>query len=375
MDKKNFLRIIIGGLGVFFLTAILGGCTQSIKFKPGDIRDDFCGAHLNFQYCKCAFHNDFCDKIGMKRGEAKKYVNEKYEKWVETEFDKFKNGCRADNGYIKGKACFKCGGDEIAGDDTCADRSAEAVKEDEGTEEANDEVVDQGQCKYDSDCEPICEGDVMWKMGCNPRGNICEKTFDTDCASDPEIFGSQQIMKTCQNGTCVRNEEAIAARKQELAAEKKMWSDAVKETNAARDNIRTAMMDANKNCINGIADMTNVAIIEFSTRIASVLAGGIPDIAAMTASAAEKAAGLAAEHVKNLAGAATDYAGDALQRLYNYQTGEPAETEKKLAPHEYIKLNCDLYEYFKGVLAESDADLEAALKNATEADRQFRELP
>src|SRR3989339_27411 len=64
------------------------------------------------------------------------------------------------------------------------------------------------------------------------------------------------------------------------------------DINSSRDNIREAMMEANKNCINGIADMTNVAIIEFSTRIASVLAGGIPDIAAMTASAAEKAGGL-----------------------------------------------------------------------------------
>ena len=39
------------------------------------------------------------------------------------------------------------------------------------------------------------------------------------------------------------------------------------------------MLDANKSCINGIADMTNLAIFEFSTRIASLMAGGLPDLA------------------------------------------------------------------------------------------------
>ena len=121
--------------------------------------------------------------------------------------------------------------------------------------------------------------------------------------------------------------------------------------------------------------MTNVAIIEFSTRIASVLAGGIPDIAAMTASAAEKAGGLLEKHVENLAGAAVDYAGEALNRLYNYQSGEPQEEERKLKPHEYIKLNCDLYNYFKEVQAESDIDLDIVLENAREVDSLLQVLP
>jgi hypothetical protein len=135
------------------------------------------------------------------------------------------------------------------------------------------------------------------------------------------------------------------------------------------------MMEANKNCINGIADMTNVAIIEFSTRIASVLAGGIPDAAAMAASAAEKASGLMAENMKNLAGAAVDYVGEGLNRLYSYQQGEPDKEEEKLKPHEYIKLNCDLYEYFKQVQAESDVDLDIAVGKAREANEKLQLLP
>jgi hypothetical protein len=136
-----------------------------------------------------------------------------------------------------------------------------------------------------------------------------------------------------------------------------------------------AMLDSNKNCLNGLADMTNLAIMEFATRVGSILAGGIPDVAAMTANAASVASGLVVENVKNLASAAVDYAGFAVQKLSAYEQGVPVDEEKKLKPHEYIKLNCDLYQYFKGVIAESDIELEMALEKAREVDVLLRSLP
>jgi len=48
---------------------------------------------------------------------------------------------------------------------------------------------------------------------------------------------------------------------------------------------------------------------------------------------------------------------------------------RELKPHEYIKLNCDLYQYFKGVQAESDADLQTVLDNANKVDQLLSELP
>jgi hypothetical protein len=212
-------------------------------------------------------------------------------------------------------------------------------------------------------------------MGCNARTNTCEKTFDDNCSSDVEIFGSLDFPKVCGDGVCIRDTKTIELAKANLLAEKKIWSNTVKEINTVRLELSQAMLDANKNCLNGIADMTNLAIVEFSTRIASILAGGIPDVAAMTASAASKASGLIAEHVKNLASAAVDYAGFSLEKLKAYQQGIPQDESKQLKPHEYIKLNCDLYQYFKGVQAESDVDLQTALDNANEVDRLYKELP
>jgi hypothetical protein len=291
-------------------------------------------------------------------------------KWKEGGLDDFKEKCLEDNGFVIGSTCNKCNQDQIVRDNRCV--SADEVEvEEEGVEEET-ATEETGTCKYDSDCDPICEGDVKWKMGCNATSNTCEKTFDTDCSADIETFGEQTFPKVCSVGECVRDEKSIQEFKAKLTHEKQLWVGTGKQINAVRPELNAAMLDANKNCINGIADMTNVAIMEFSTRVASVLAGGIPDVAA---SAADEASGLISEQVKNLAGAAGDYAGEALNRLYNYQDGEPVEEEKRLAPHEYIKLNCDLYQYFNELQAESDKDLQTALDNAKEADRLLKELP
>ena len=355
-------------LTVFLFVFLLSGCSEFIRFEPGDKKDDFCGAHINYMYCKCANHGDFCDDIGMSRKEAKKHVNEKYDEWIEKEKEVFRVECFEGEGvYNKGK-CTYCGDDEVSRNNKCV----KADEADDG-EDGDDEV--EGECKYDSDCDPICEGNIAWKMGCNPRENNCIKTFDTDCKSDVENFSSLSFPKICQDGGCIRDENAIADMRARLVAEKKLWSDTVKAINATRADLNVAMLDANKKCINGIADMTNVAIIEFSTRIASILAGGIPDVAAMTVSAAEHAAGLLQDNIESLAGAAVDYTGEALNRLYAYQQGEPAEKEKKLKPHEYIKLNCDLYNYFKATIAESDVELELALIEARRVDALLKSLP
>ncbi len=380
MRKRAYFNFKLFSV-LFVVLILLSGCAEKTSYKKGDIKDVFCGFGISAQYCKCAFHNDYCDDINMSKREAKKYVNEKYDLWEENRFEGFKENCRAGNGIIKGKNCIQCDFGEIAQNGKCVDSDEiDLIEEDEGNDsdesaDAEGSGVIKGECKYDSDCDAICEGDVMWKMGCNPRENKCIKTFDTDCYSDAESFGEYSFPKICQAGACVRDENSIRAQKDKLIAEKKLWSDTVKEINSVRDGIRQAMLDSNKNCINGIADMTNVAIVEFATRIASVLAGGIPDVAAMTASAAEDAAGLLQSNIEDLAGSAVDYVGDGLNKLYAYQQGVPTAEEKKLKPHEYIKLNCDLYHYFIGVQAESDEDLRQALENANIADAAINLLP
>lgn len=309
----------------------------------------------------------------MSRGEAKDYVDEKYDEWVEGEKKKFEKDCYKDAGIYKKGKCTYCNDDEVVLDNKCV--KSDEVGEEEHEEEKEDDFAEEGECKYDSDCEAICEGDVAWKMGCNPRENACVKTFDTDCASDIEEFSGLSFPKVCAEGLCVRDHKAINEMRSALEGEKELWSNTVKEINSTRLNLSTAMLDANKQCLTGLADMTNLLILEGATRMASVLAGGIPDVAKMTASAGDHAAGLMLENTKAFAGSVSDYTGSQVQKIYNYSQGEPSAEEKKLKPHEFIKLNCDLYDYFKAMIAESDTELELALEEAKNVEALLKSLP
>ena len=329
---------------------------------------------MNFQYCKCAFHGEYCDNIGMSRGDARDYVDKEYDKWVEGEKKAFEQKCYKDEGiYSEGK-CTYCDNDEVVVNNKCVKNENTDELVDEGDDEDVGEELPGGDCKYDSDCDPICEGEVAWKMGCNPRKNECVKTFDNDCSADIENFGDSEVSKTCAEGVCVCDEAAIAELRTELMTEKKIWSDKVKAINATRDDLNTAMLDSNKMCLNGIADMTNLLILEGATRIASFLAGGIPDVAKMTASASDHAAGLMLENTKAFAGSVSDYTGSQVQKVYNYTQGTPVTEEKKLKPHEFIKLNCDLYDYFKAMIAKSDEELDLALEQAKIVDEKINNL-
>jgi hypothetical protein len=223
----------------------------------------------------------------------------------------------------------------------------------EGTDNEDEEQEGEATCKFDSDCDPICEGDIKWKMGCNPRENTCVKTFDTDCSSEQDVFGNLSFSKTCKFGVCVSNEDAINEKKEELEEIKREMSNELKSLNATRDDLKNVMMDANKNCINGLADMTNVAILEFSTRIASLAAGGLP----------------------GLADVAVDYVSDAINKLSAYVNAPEESAEEVLKPHEYIKLNCDLYHHFIASLAATDKELEDILEKANQADAELKLLP
>ncbi|PLX27755.1 hypothetical protein C0583_00750 [Candidatus Parcubacteria bacterium] len=334
---------------LFFSLFLLSSCSETVSFEAGDIKDDFCGVHLNYQYCKCAFHNDFCDQIAMSKKEAKKYVNEQYDKWLETELADFEKTCTEDNGIFENKKCKYCGEDELASEGKCISQADVLIEEDGIISEEGDE----GECKYDSDCKPICEGNTMWKMGCNPRLNMCEKTFDTNCRSNSESFGDMIFSMVCSGGECVRDLAAVDNKRQELEEKKKKASDSLKDLNKKRDDLNVVMLESNKNCLNGIADMTNVAIVEFATRVASISTGGVPDLASVS----------------------VDYVNDALNRLGAYANGEPEEEEKKLKPDEYIKINCDLYKYFSEELASTDQELDELLEEAKSAEASLELLP
>ncbi len=62
--------------------------------KP-DIKNDYCGVYIDFQYCKCAFHGEYCGDIGMNTEEANTYLNAEYEKYADEVCAEEKTTCEA----------------------------------------------------------------------------------------------------------------------------------------------------------------------------------------------------------------------------------------------------------------------------------------
>jgi predicted small secreted protein len=122
-------------ISLVFLVFILTGCGtpqgvgRSEDFNEPDIKSEFCGVHLNYQYCKCAFHGDFCEDIGMSSKEASKYVDEQYNNWLETEKQSFGSRCVAANGYIEDDTCNYCEQGYKATKDSCLPGEPEQVAE------------------------------------------------------------------------------------------------------------------------------------------------------------------------------------------------------------------------------------------------------
>lgn len=349
MLKNKILAILL-----VLISLTVTGCFDARGFDKNKIKNQFCGVNINYQYCKCAFHNDFCEDIDMDKSEAREHVYDEYEAWINGGLE---TDCAEKNGALIGNSCYLCEQNETVIDNECvSDTETEESSEEENNEDEDNEEEESSEgneCKYDSDCDSICESNTMWKMGCNARSNTCEKTFDTDCSNQNSTFGSLQFPQVCQAGACLEDLNSINQKRTDLETEQTEWSNELKEINAHREDLTALMLDANKNCLNGLADMTNLAIIEFASRVGSVIAGGAPDAAS----------------------AAVDYAGDALNKLYAYANGTTPPEEQKLKPHEYIKLNCDLYDYFIEDLASTDILVDEALEGAKISKEQLDMLP
>jgi hypothetical protein len=120
------------------MLALLGaGCNSAVesteKFSRPDIKDDFCGVHINYQYCKCAFHNDYCDNIGLSRSAARAYVNDEYDKWVDERLAGFAAACATKGGAYDNGVCRICAAGYAPQDGDCRE-ATETADEDDGSD-------------------------------------------------------------------------------------------------------------------------------------------------------------------------------------------------------------------------------------------------
>ena len=79
--------------------------SRTEKFKTPDIKNDFCGVQMDFQYCKCAFHNEYCKDIGKERKVADFVVNSGFKAYVDGLRTMFADSCRQKGGKFTGDSC------------------------------------------------------------------------------------------------------------------------------------------------------------------------------------------------------------------------------------------------------------------------------
>lgn len=190
-----------------------------------------------------------------------------------------------------------------------------------------------GECRFDSDCGGICEGNIYWKRGCDAQTNTCKKTFSDDCAEIEDKFGSYTVSQICMPNGCQTDTVAIGNKKKELTDKKQELSDQVKNWLAARQETTELMMTSNKNCLNALAEITNKLIIDSATKLAM------------------------------LPKTFWDVTSDVTNNLLDQLSSNP----KVMSAEEFISLNCNLYKALQ-------TDLDVLEKKIKKAQDEYKDI-
>ncbi|MCK5282162.1 MAG: hypothetical protein KAK00_02030 [Nanoarchaeota archaeon] len=260
----------------------------------------------------------------------------------------------------------------------------ESIEKDSKKEECYENIEtmseeEAGDCKYDSDCDAICEGDIKWKMGCDARTNTCIKTFDYDCKEQKEKFASYEFSMVCADGECVSNDAEIAAMKAELIALQAEISAEFKELNSYRETYKNEKYEAQNKCLDILSDVTNKFIIDSALKMGSVIGSAVKyiskgsDIISHTHSLSIKddeltrtvsmSAKFTSKFTKDAAGYFGDYSGKMTDKLYKLT--QAAKSGNEMTTEQAVEFYCGYNNYLSEVLdatAEQSENYQAASK-------------
>ncbi len=143
------------------LLILLAGCAGKMaRFEKPDIKDDFCGPIMDYRYCKCAFHNEFCDELGISSNTSNVYVRNEYNRWVAHLLKQFEKDCKAGGGIFHPKyKCEYCQHPYIKQGNKCVDSG----EKEESEEEKSEETGFKPDGPFDRNCNPTPNFETEWK--------------------------------------------------------------------------------------------------------------------------------------------------------------------------------------------------------------------
>ncbi len=173
----------------------------------------------------------------------------------------------------------------------------------------------KGECRFDSDCSSICDGNTLWKRGCDAQTNKCVKTFDTICSSKYTAAGTYTFPYVCKQASCVKDSDAINNEITKVGTE-------LKDVNARAQTATALYSKTSKNCISALSDVTNALIIGAAKDI------GFP--------------------ITSLADALTPYVEEGLKVALS---GSFSKYTPTMTTEDFIKVNCQTQRTLIDVLA------------------------
>ena len=161
------------------------------------------------------------------------------------------------------------------------------------------------------------------------------------CEIQYEYFGTIPIHKICSDGKCVRDEDTIFEKRGDLIQKKIELSDTVKGQLNKRQTLVDMQVQARKNCINALADVTSKFILESALKI------GSPATA--------------------LAELGADLSMDLVDQL--------TEDPESMKPEEFIAINCKLVESLESDIQLLDKQRQANVREVEKINDNLDKFP
>jgi hypothetical protein len=335
MGKKILLLLPI-------LMIMLSACgKEAVVFQAGDMRTAFCGTHLNYQYCECAFNGNFCEQIVMSRGDAEKHVQAEYDKWVQKERQNFFTRCEKEDGIIKKEKCIYCGVGKISVDGKCKKKPAS----EKALEPADASIpVVPGGCREDSECASICEGNTSWIRVCDRSLGSCEKSLSIDCSLNLETFAEFTFPMICEAGECVRDSVSVSGKKDQLASALANYQKEKEDMALQSAKLASLLEESEVFCEAGDESSGEIDMAAYAQSVSEALGGEIPEPISLAA----------------------ELFADLLERLYS-QRADSDLPSAALTESELGQLGCELANIFR-------INAEALTASALEVEEHIKTL-
>ncbi|MBN2095935.1 hypothetical protein JW752_00880 [Candidatus Peregrinibacteria bacterium] len=181
---KKYFSTLFAAVGLFLALSQPVQASRWVPYTyPQDIKNEFCGVHIDFRYCKCAFHGQYCDELGIDSAASNSWVYSQWDVWKEKMKSQFMTGCLQGGGIAKDNGCLWCEDKgEFNWQGECGN-IAELCSEDPNvtfnTETARCECRVGFNLLSDKTCESICPTDVPgWTYDPDSNRCICAKGYE-----------------------------------------------------------------------------------------------------------------------------------------------------------------------------------------------------